>query len=174
MCRPRLPAPQAICFFLMWVFFGLKISFCSELFLWSSCYGLWLSRKPAPQSRPIRCKIKLSQICRTRFPALYWVQLTCCIFSFSWLLWHFVFWLVVVILLVWSFDSQFKSFLFVKHSLVPSKDATVFQETTSDPISFPSQGLSSPASVIPYPTHNLCFYNGKLDVWDGRWQTQMP
>ncbi|RMX37295.1 hypothetical protein pdam_00008922 [Pocillopora damicornis] len=48
------------------------------------------------------------------------------------------------------------------------QDATVFQEATSDPISFPSQGLSSPASVIPYPTHNLCFYNGKLDVWDGR------
>lgn len=48
------------------------------------------------------------------------------------------------------------------------QDATVFQEATRDPISFPSQGLSSPASVIPYPTHNLCFYNGKLDVWDGR------
>lgn len=48
------------------------------------------------------------------------------------------------------------------------QDANVFQETASDPNSFSSQGLSSPTSIIPYPTRNLCFFNGKLDVWDGR------
>ncbi|CAH3193292.1 unnamed protein product [Porites evermanni] len=48
------------------------------------------------------------------------------------------------------------------------QDATLFQESTNELNSFSPQGLGSSASVIPYPTHNLCFNNGTLGVWDGR------
>lgn len=48
------------------------------------------------------------------------------------------------------------------------QDATLFQESTNELNSLSPQGLGSSASVIPYPTHNLCFNNGTLGVWDGR------
>jgi len=48
------------------------------------------------------------------------------------------------------------------------QDASLFQESASDLNTFSPQGLGSSASVIPYPTRNLSFYNGQLGVWDGR------
>ncbi|KAJ7374980.1 hypothetical protein OS493_001707 [Desmophyllum pertusum] len=48
------------------------------------------------------------------------------------------------------------------------QDASVFQESASDLNSFSPQGLGSSASVIPYPTRNLSFFNGELGPWDGR------
>ncbi|XP_078360710.1 protein FAM91A1-like [Oculina patagonica] len=48
------------------------------------------------------------------------------------------------------------------------QDGSLIQESTSDLNSFSPQGLGSSASVIPYPTRNLSFYNGELGVWDGR------
>ncbi|XP_068680843.1 protein FAM91A1-like [Montipora foliosa] len=47
------------------------------------------------------------------------------------------------------------------------QDSTLFQESDNDMNSSLPQGLGSSASVIPYPTRNLCFVNGTLGVWDG-------
>ncbi|XP_074636235.1 protein FAM91A1-like [Acropora palmata] len=48
------------------------------------------------------------------------------------------------------------------------QDSTLFQESANDVNSALSQGLGSSAPVIPYPTRNLCFYDGTLEVWDRR------
>lgn len=55
-------------------------------------------------------------------------------------------------------------------TVISFQDASLFQESASDLNTFSPQGLGSSASVIPYPTRNLSFYNGQLGVWDGRWQ----
>ncbi|XP_015754940.1 PREDICTED: protein FAM91A1-like [Acropora digitifera] len=48
------------------------------------------------------------------------------------------------------------------------QDSTLFQESANDVNSALPQGLGSSAPVIPYPTRNLCFYDGTLEVWDRR------
>lgn len=55
-------------------------------------------------------------------------------------------------------------------TVISLQDTSLFQESVSDLNSFSPQGPGSSASVIPYPTRNLSFYNGELAVWDGRWQ----
>ena len=56
----------------------------------------------------------------------------------------------------------------VKFTNLFKQDSTLFQESANDVNTALPQGLGSSAPVIPYPTRNLCFYDGTLEVWDRR------